>query len=69
MIMNNEIRQAIKTLYKQLYTEHKMTDHFDNDIIDLGDLNCLQLLSMVAMVFEVNDVEFNKIADEVKFGV
>lgn len=67
-VVDNEVRLAIKALYTKLYREHMVTAHFDNIFIDIGDLTCLQLLQMTAMTFGIDDEEFNRIADEVKYG-
>lgn len=63
--VNREVRDAIKTLYTELYREHMVTHHFNNIFIDIGDLTCLQLLQMVSMTFGIGDEEFNKICEEV----
>ena len=68
-VMNNDVREAFKTLYKELYRLHRMTAKFEIEQIDLGDVSCLELLHMTALTFGMTDEQFNEIADEVESSI
>jgi hypothetical protein len=65
-MVSREVREAIKTLYRELYNEHMVTAKFENIFIDIGDISCMQLLQMLAMTFGISDEEFNQIAEEIE---
>lgn len=67
-MIDKDLREAFKTLYKELYRLHRMTAHFEVELIDLGDITCLQLLHMTALAYGMTDEQFNDMADEVEKG-
>lgn len=65
-MIDKDVREAFKVLYRELFRLHRMTSHFEVEAIDLGDVTCLQLLHMTALTYGMTDEQFNDIADEIE---
>lgn len=65
-MIDKDVREAFKVLYRELNRLHSMTAHFEIEAIDLGDITCLQLLHMTAITYGMTDEQFNDIANEIE---